>query len=460
MPKIIKKYYLRIMLTLAIAIALSLNSSLFAASTLQLNFLYVHGVKGCDPQRLNAENSLNDLEAAINAELPNFIQAYQSSHPDITIVTQSVRANLYTAPASPYHPSDSTNPLHMDDWEVGDPGCNTTVQGQPCTTAYEWRYRLKRVIETAFPQNAKNIIIIGHSTGARTAMEVAANVGPNGVGTMDWGVQNKIAGVVTVQGMLDGLNSNKYNVIGAASFVTTCKNGDFIMGFGSSCALGNGWCEYAGLINGFAAADWVSQNKHGLMLISYASCSPSLWTGNSDGPLPFDAQGSPQAVGLNMTVAPGKTWRPAHGQKYGSFCHSAITDSSNSGHMEAVNAARSRILNWIFNSAPRTAATNTVTTSTLAYNSSATYNVGSSCGLDRSDGGIQVTGVCRHPGFFDGDDHVVAASELTITDGLTCNGAFKWTQLHDKNNKHAAVLTWKTYSLPAEKNLLSTLMPN
>ncbi|HZN92709.1 MAG TPA: hypothetical protein VFB81_08385, partial [Myxococcales bacterium] len=102
-------------------------------------------------------------------------------------------------------------------------------------------------------------------------------------------------------------------------------------GFGESCALGNGWCEYASDVGGFPAADWVARNKRALMLNSWASCSPSAWTGRSDGSLPWDAQGSEYATGTGMTPAPGQTWRPSHGVKYGSFCHSAIVDPGISG---------------------------------------------------------------------------------------------------------------------------------
>lgn len=430
--------------------------------TVQLNFLYIHGVKGCQDDRLNAANSLDELEAAINTDLPSRIAAYQSANPGVTVVTRSVRANLYTAPASGFHPSDSTDPLNMDDWEVGDPGCTTAKQGDPCTTAYEWRYRLKRTIETQFPADAKNIILIGHSSGARVAFEVAANVGPNGVGTQDWGVQSKIGGVVSVQGMVDGLNSSKYNVVGAASFVDTCKYGDPIIGFGDSCALGNGWCEYAGNLSGFPAADWVAKNKRALMLISTASCSPSLWTGWSDGPLPFDAQGSPYAVGTQMTPAPGQTWRPAHGIKYASVCHSAIVDPSIAGHATAVANAKTRILDWLFVSAPRVAATGSISTSTsIAYNASTPeYAIGSSCPVNEKDEGLEVAGVCKHPGYFDGDDHAIASGELTLTNGSTCNGSFHWTQRHDSNNNHAATFWWKTRSLPLSTSLLGSLPAN
>jgi hypothetical protein len=61
--------------------------------------------------------------------------------------------------------------------------------------------------------------------------------------------------------------------------------------------------------------------------------------------------------------------------------------------------------------------------------------------------GIDVVGVCRHPGFLDGDDHAVALGELTVTNGTTCNGTYRWQQAHDSNNSHAGVFWWKTRSL-------------
>jgi hypothetical protein len=429
------------------------------SGTVQLNFLFIHGVKGCEGSRLNAENSLTDLENALLSDLPGRVSAYEAAHPGVTVAVHTERANLYTAPASPFHPSDSTNPLLMDDWEVGDPGCSASKQGDPCTTAYEWRYRLAQEIKDRFGPNARNVILVAHSTGARAAFEVAANVGPNGVGTQDWGVQDRIAGVVSVQGMVDGLGTSKYNIIGSLSFKTTCKNGDVILGFGDSCSQGNGWCEYAGDVAGTAAADWVAHNKFALMLISSASCSPALWTGISDGSLPLDAQGSPNAVGSAMTTAPGKTLRPAHGVRYGAFCHSAISDAGRSDHTGAVAAAKKQILDWTFLKAPRVAALGSVSTaSSIAYKASTpNFAVGGACPAGQVDEGLEVVGLCKHPGTFDGDDHGIAASEFSLQDGATCNGSFRWTQAHDSNNRHAATFWWKTHALPPEGSLLGTL---
>ena len=70
------------------------------------------------------------------------------------------------------------------------------------------------------------------------------------------------------------------------------------------------------VLSGVAAADWVGQHKRSRVLISTTSCSPSLWTGNSDGSLPFAAGGSPFSFGLNMTPAAGQTFTAG---KLGSF---------------------------------------------------------------------------------------------------------------------------------------------
>src|SRR5688572_27578702 len=70
----------------------------------QLNLLYVHGVKSCRQDRLQAENSLDELRAAIDGALPARIADYEADHPGVTIAARSAHANLYTAEPSPYHP--------------------------------------------------------------------------------------------------------------------------------------------------------------------------------------------------------------------------------------------------------------------------------------------------------------------------------------------------------------------
>jgi pimeloyl-ACP methyl ester carboxylesterase len=441
-----------------------LDESAAAATTgdLQLNLLYIHGVENSAGARAGAHNTLNDLEAAVAGDMPSLIASYQASHPGVTINFASASANLYTATPSGIHPSDSTDPTLMDDWEVGDPGCAATRQGDPCTTAYEWRFRLVQEIQRLFPPAATNIILVGHSTGARVAFEVASNTGPGGVGTQDWGVQDRIAAVVSIHGMIDGLQTNKYNVVGFSDFVSTCKDSDAIAAIFGAGVPGNGWCEYAGNVSGVAAADWVGQHKRSRVLTSWASCSPSLWAGNSDGALPYAAEGSPFSAGLDMTPAAGKTFTVAYGQRYGAFCHSTITSGSDANHAAAVTAAKSRIEDLIFTSAVRVDQQGTIATSSpVPFNGSTpTFSVGGAC--PAGDVGIspqvQVVGVCKHPGLFDGDDHAIA-NGFTVGNSTTCNGTFRWSQIHDANNSHNATFFWQTRSRPADGGLIATLPP-
>jgi pimeloyl-ACP methyl ester carboxylesterase len=432
-----------------------------AAGAIQLHLLFIHGVQNEAAGKAKAHNSLNDLRAAITADLPSLIASYQAAHPGVTVAIDAASTNLYTAAPSGSHPSDSTDPTQMDDWEAGDPGCSATRQGDPCTTAYEWRFRLAAEIQRLFPSG--NVVLIGHSTGARAAFEVASNTGPNGVGTQSWGVQDRIAAVVSINGMIDGLQSSKYNVVGASDFVATCKNSDIIASVFGAGVPGNGWCEYAGNVSGVAAADWVGQHKRSRALIAWTSCSPSLWTGNSDGSLPFAAQASPFSVGLAMTPAAGQTFTVAHGINYGAFCHSSITSGSDTKHPAAVASAKAQIEDLLFTSATRVDAQGTQSTAgSIPFNGSTpTFSVGGAC--PAGDVGlapqVQVVGVCKHPGLFDGDDHAIA-NGFTVTPGATCNGSYRWSQIHDAKNSHAATFFWQTRSRPAGGGLLSLLPPS
>src|SRR5262245_29243759 len=78
------------------------SSSSVTTGAIQLNFLYVHGVKNDDASRINAANSLADLKNSIEANIPTWISNYQAAHPGVTINVASAAANLYTASASSY----------------------------------------------------------------------------------------------------------------------------------------------------------------------------------------------------------------------------------------------------------------------------------------------------------------------------------------------------------------------
>ena len=436
--------------TLAVAAA--------APGNVQLNLLYVHGVQNEASGRSRAERSLSDLRGSVDADAPALIASYQASHPGVTVTIHSAAANLYTATPSGSHPSDSTDPSLMDDWEVGDPGCTTTRQGDPCTTAYEWRYRLVQEIHRLFPADARNLVLIGHSTGARTAFEVASNTGPDGVGTYDWGVQDRIAAVVSINGMVDALQPSRYDVVGPLSFVTLCKDSDLIGSIFGAGTPGNGWCEYAGNVSGVAAADWVGQHKRSRVLISSADCSPSLWNGASDSAVPLAAEGSPFSLGLNMTSAPGATFTVAFGHHYGAFCHSTITSGGDAKHAMAVASAKAELVDLLFHAATRVDQQGTISTaSAIPFNGKTpVFAVGGACpaGELAIAPPLAVVGTCRHPGLFDGDDHAIA-NGFAIAPGTACNGSFTWSQIHDPNNPHAAQFWWQTRSNPADGGLVS-----
>jgi cysteine-rich repeat protein len=115
------------------------------------------------------------------------------------------------------------------------------------------------------------------------------------------------------------------------------------------------------------------------------------------------------------------------------------------------------LLDWLFVAAPRVAAAGSNSTPSIGFNQfSATFTMGGMCPAGEVDDtltsgtkglGIDVAGVCKHPGFFDGDDHAIVMSEFSVTDGSTCNGTYRWQQAHDSNNNHAANFWWKTRSL-------------
>ena len=130
----------------------------------------------------------------------------------------------------------------------------------------------------------------------------------------------------------------------------------------------------------------------------------------------------------------------------------ALALTASGSHVAARDAARDRIIDWLFVAAPRVAAMGTNSTSSLSFNqSTAFFTMGATCPSGEVDDtltsgtkglGIDVVGVCRHPGFFDGDDHAIAASEFTVTNGATCNGSYRWTQAHDSGNPRDQTLTF------------------
>ncbi|MBC8068292.1 MAG: hypothetical protein IAG13_08160, partial [Deltaproteobacteria bacterium] len=298
------------------------------SGTVVVRFAFVHGVLGSPESQTHAEDEAADLEAYLLDHADEHIAAYETAHPGLAIEISTTRLNLYT---------DVQGALLA-------PGLDEVSDDSGITTANRWREQLALKLELAYP-GQQNLVVVGHSTGARAAMEVTAGViDASEPDTHDWGFGDRIAGVVALHGMIDRLGNPEYDFLGPISFLTGCK-----------LAQASGWCEYASEISGVAASDWVAQHRRALALVGWGDCSPSLWTGQNDKSLPLRAQGSPGLAGMSMTPIQGGAWAPAHGVLYGNFCHSDVTASSSPRHGDAVAAAIDRVLEWVFVAAPRVA---------------------------------------------------------------------------------------------------------
>lgn len=297
-----------------------------APRTVPLDLLFVHGVDSDDASRKGAGNALADLEAYVTGELAPKLAAYNAAHPDTVVELHAERVNLYTDL----------------DGNLLSPSIDAPADGTGIPSANLWRSQLVAKLEQAYPHGERNLILIGHSTGGRAAMEVTANVGANGQPhSFDWGVADRIAGVITLDAMLHDLQSKDFNFIGPLDFVTGCKLNQE-----------TGWCEYAGHVSGVPAADAVTTEKHSLVLIAAGDCSPSVWTGESDQVLPLLAQGCPAAPGTHTTPSKdGDVIAP--GMFYGPFCHSDTTNRSSPRHASAIAAAGDAMVTWLADLAPQ-----------------------------------------------------------------------------------------------------------
>lgn len=412
------------------------DAGLASKEPLELRLVFVHGVLSEDGQRQRAEGALSDLEKSVSAAIEARRPSFEATAARSLRVT-TARVNLYT---------DESGALL-------DPRLDDRSDGTGLPAANAWRAQLAKKTNLALGPDAGNIVFIGHSTGARVSAEVTAGVGDGGPPqSHDWGFGTRVAGVVTIHGMIDALDSDRYDFVGPTSFVIGCRAGQ-----------GTGWCEYAGKISGVPALDWAAKERHVLSLIGAGSCSPSLWTGVNDKSLPLAAQSSPWSPGMRMTPASGQTFVPAHGTFYGEYCHSDITDGSSPRHELAVSGASERIVAWLFDAAPRVAGPRDPGApfefaSVAAGELTPSADVVGPCGPDRKQSGQpEVAGVCIHPGSFDGDDHAFDASTVleTTSDGA-CGGSTRFTHRHT-GERHASRSWMKVYSVPVGGGLLSTL---
>lgn len=401
--------------------------------TIVVRFAFVHGVLGSPDSQLHAEDESADLEAYLLEHFDARALAYEAAHPGLDVEVASTRLNLYT---------DVDGALLV-------PGLDEVADEGGILTANRWREQLALDLDLAYPGQA-NLVVVGHSTGARAAMEVTAGVIDDaGPGSHAWPVAARIAGVVALHGMIDALGSPAYDFLGPISFRTGCE-----------LAQADGWCAYASEISAVAASDWVAANRRALGLVAWGDCSPSLWTGQNDKSLPLRAQGSPGLAGMTMTPAADGAVEPAHGVLYGNFCHSDVTASSSPQHDAAIAAAIDRVLDWVFDAAPR------VTNPTIegqridvaplpASTWSRAAERGGGCGAELDAGAPELVGACVHD---DADDHALDDRDVVeLVDQDGCTGVARWQHLHDGESVGAR-LWMKTYAEPEGGGLIATLV--
>lgn len=395
----------------------------------ELHFVFVNGLT--DPDHYaTAEGALKGLSNAVVAAVKKRAPA--------TLKVDAIPINVYTN-------LDGTVP----------PDGSGTDDGSQQDVANKWRSQLVAKLKKAFPNGEKNIVLVGHSTGGRVSMEVTANVGTdNQVGSANYGFQDRIAGVVTVHGMLDSLNQ----------YPTSPK----IISFETGCKVEKkaGWCGYAANITSWPATNWVATNKRALTLTgSYDDCGFPIWGEQSDNALPLRAQGAPSVVGVGLSKLSSGSYGVAHGQYYGDFCHSDITNAG-PRHQTAIDNATAAISKWLFDSAPvvvnsreddQMMASPVISAGTLSL----LRPLEAPCPtlwVPPADTPLQLVGNCSHPGLMDGDDHPMTAAQLFTSVNGACGGAVQWKNIH--SDAHAGTVWFKAYAQPAkDPGVMGTLLP-
>lgn len=399
-------------------------------TTFELHFAFINGFQ--DPaDYVEADRDLVDLEAALTKVVTEKKAAIEAEH-KLPLVFSSVRINPYTSVLN--HPLIPA----LDD-------------GAGVEVARKWREQTVAKLKAAFPNGERNIVLIGHSTGARVAYEITANVdGNDNVGGRDWGLRDRIAGVVSVNGMLDALAKYK-TLVGVVDFENGCKN-----------IKKAGWCAYAANFSALAAAEWVAANKRTLAITSSAmpECGLAAFSEPSDQALPLRAQGTVGAPGLLTITDPTGKVQPAHVISYGSYCHWDLVKTSSPRHAAAVAAAAAPVVDWLFESAPRVVnadpAKQVYETSTVsATRTSSTKTFASPCPSGLADTGkVEAVGACLHPD--GGVEHAMAPEQLVVNSDNACGAKVAWKNTHT-DSANPGVVWFKTYGGTQPGGFLSTL---
>ena len=178
-----------------------------AANVKELNFVFLHGMGG------NA-GSLQRLDDAVAAQLPAQIRNYEQSHPDVKVQS------------------------------------DTLIRSYPNDVDIEsWAKNIADSINEHFA-GKKNLVLIGHSMGGKTALyAVAHNIG---------NLASKVAMVVTINSPVKNLGN--YYFVG----------GDTALDYwGARLVLSNkGVIESLVNYDGSQDGQWTASNKHWLAFIS------------------------------------------------------------------------------------------------------------------------------------------------------------------------------------------------
>jgi pimeloyl-ACP methyl ester carboxylesterase len=249
---------LSILLVITVCPGLVQAASADTEDVKELNFVFLHGMGG-------NSGALQLLEDSIADKMPAYITNYEYDHPGIKILTDNLLRNY-------------PNNVDID----------------------AWANNIADAINKRFPDK-KNLVLIGHSMGGKTALyAVAHNIG---------NIADKVAMVVTINSPIKSL-LNYYYV-----------SGDTALDYWGAQMLISSQGVLESLVNHDSSEDgkWVSIHKHWLAFISAESSSMSSQ---------FDTSGvDPLPRNMDDTIVP-ISCQYADGADvvyYGEYAHSDFT---------------------------------------------------------------------------------------------------------------------------------------
>ncbi len=173
----------------------------------ELNFVFLHGAGG-------NSCSMQLLEDAIMAQIPAYILEYEQANPGTKITV------------------DSLNRCYPNDVDI-----------------YTWATNIVNSLKLHF-KNKKNLILVGHSMGGKTALyTVAHNIGD---------LADKVAMVVTINSPIKSLDG--YYVAGGGAPVDYCRARWLLSD--------RGICNSVVYYDSSQDGEWVGSSKHWLAFIS------------------------------------------------------------------------------------------------------------------------------------------------------------------------------------------------